>query len=33
MDHPVIGALTVDQWLKFHEVHTKHHIRQIRDRR
>ena len=33
LDHPIIGALTVDQWLKFHEVHTKHHIRQIRDRR
>jgi len=33
LDHPILGALTVDQWLKFHEVHTKHHIRQIRARR
>jgi len=29
LDHPILGALTVDQWLKFHEVHTHHHARQI----
>jgi hypothetical protein len=33
LDHPIIGALTVDQWLKFHEVHTRHHARQIAQRR
>lgn len=33
LDHPIIGALTVDQWLKFHEVHTEHHAKQIRARR
>ena len=33
LDHPIIGALTVDQWLKFHEIHTRHHARQIADRR
>ena len=22
LDHPILGALTVDQWLKFHVVHT-----------
>ena len=33
LDHPIIGALTVDQWLKFHEVHTTHHARQIAERR
>ncbi len=33
MDHPVLGALTVDQWLRFHLVHTKHHEKQIRARR
>jgi hypothetical protein len=33
LDHPIIGALTVDQWLKFHEVHTRHHARQIAERR
>ena len=33
LDHPIIGALTVDQWLKFHEVHTRHHARQILQRR
>ena len=32
-DHPIIGALTVSQWLKFHEVHTRHHAKQIAQRR
>ena len=30
MDHPILGALTVDQWLQFHERHTAHHANQIR---
>jgi len=33
LDHPILGALTVDQWLKFHLVHTEHHARQIAQRR
>jgi hypothetical protein len=33
LDHPILGALTVDQWLRFHVVHTEHHARQIRERR
>ena len=33
LDHPILGALTVDQWLKFHVVHTRHHEKQIRERR
>ena len=33
LDHPILGALTIDQWLKFHVVHTKHHARQIAARR
>lgn len=33
LDHPIVGALTVDEWLKFHEIHTRHHARQIRERR
>jgi uncharacterized protein DUF1569 len=33
LDHPILGALTVDQWLKFHVVHTEHHARQIAQRR
>ena len=33
LDHPIIGALTTDQWLKFHEVHTLHHAKQIANRR
>lgn len=33
LDHPILGALTVDQWMKFHEVHTRHHAKQIQQRR
>jgi hypothetical protein len=33
VDHPMLGAFTVDQWLKFHLVHTRHHEKQIRARR
>ena len=33
LDHPILGALTVDQWLKFHVVHTRHHAKQIQARR
>jgi hypothetical protein len=33
LDHPLLGAFTVDQWLRFHLVHTKHHEKQIRARR
>jgi hypothetical protein len=33
MDHPILGAFTVDQWLRFHLVHTRHHQKQILARR
>jgi hypothetical protein len=33
LDHPIIGALSVDQWLKFHVVHSRHHAKQIASRR
>lgn len=33
LDHPILGALTVEQWMKFHAIHTKHHARQIQQRR
>jgi hypothetical protein len=33
LDHPILGALTIDQWLKFHVVHTRHHAKQIVQRR
>ena len=33
VDHPFLGAFTVDQWLKFHLVHTRHHEKHIRMRR
>ncbi len=32
MDHPIIGPLTADEWRKFHFVHGRHHLRQIRKR-
>ncbi len=28
-DHPILGALSVRQWRRFHWVHTRHHVRQI----
>lgn len=31
--HPVIGPLTVEQWRRFHMVHTLHHMKQLRERR
>ena len=33
LDHPILGALTVDQWRKFHLVHGRHHVKQVRERR
>jgi Protein of unknown function (DUF1569) len=32
MDHPFLGPLTPGQWRKFHWVHGRHHLRQVRDR-
>lgn len=32
LDHPILGAMTVEEWLKFHLVHTRHHEKQIRTR-
>ncbi len=28
-NHPVLGALNVQQWRKFHCAHTRHHMKQI----
>jgi hypothetical protein len=33
LDHPVLGPFSVNQWRKFHLVHTRHHAKQIRLRR
>jgi hypothetical protein len=27
--HPILGPLTVQQWRRFHEVHGRHHLKQI----
>ncbi|PYX06717.1 MAG: hypothetical protein DMG88_17105 [Acidobacteria bacterium] len=29
LDHPFFGALTAQQWRKFHWVHGRHHVQQI----
>lgn len=29
-DHPILGPLSLRQWRRFHWVHTRHHMRQIR---
>lgn len=30
LDHPILGPLTAQQWRKFHLVHGKHHLKQIK---
>jgi len=30
LDHPILGPLTIAQWRKFHLIHGRHHMRQIR---
>jgi hypothetical protein len=30
LDHPVLGPLTAAQWRKFHLIHGRHHVKQIR---
>lgn len=33
LNHPVIGACSVRDWRRFHQVHTQHHVKQIVDQR
>jgi hypothetical protein len=33
LDHPFIGPFSVADWRKFHWIHTRHHARQIQERR
>jgi len=30
LPHPFLGPLTVEQWRKFHVVHTRHHMKQVK---
>lgn len=30
LDHPFLGPFTADQWRKFHLLHGRHHLKQIR---
>ena len=32
MDHPILGAFSVDEWLEFHAAHTRHHEKHILSR-
>ena len=29
LDHPVLGPLTAQEWRRFHQVHARHHMKQI----
>lgn len=33
LDHPVLGPFSISQWRKFHLVHGRHHLKQIRQLR
>ncbi len=33
LDHPILGPFTVAEWRRFHCVHGRHHLRQIRSLR
>src|SRR5579859_1249988 len=30
--HPRMGDMTIEEWLRFHAIHARHHARQIRER-
>jgi len=30
--HPRLGDLTLEEWMRFHMIHSRHHARQIRER-
>src|ERR1043166_5371835 len=30
--HPRMGDLTIEEWMRFHRIHARHHARQIRGR-
>jgi hypothetical protein len=30
LDHPILGPFSIAQWRKFHLVHGRHHVKQIR---
>lgn len=33
LDHPIIGPFSIDDWRRFHWIHTRHHVKQIAFRR
>ena len=32
LNHPILGPLTAQQWRRFHQVHGRHHLKQIATR-
>jgi len=32
LNHPILGPLTVQQWRRFHQVHGRHHLKQVIER-
>ena len=32
LNHPILGPFSVADWRRFHWVHTRHHLRQIRNK-
>ncbi|MDP1568983.1 MAG: DinB family protein [Vicinamibacterales bacterium] len=30
VNHPILGAFSVQDWRRFHRIHTRHHTRQVR---
>lgn len=32
LTHPILGPLTAQQWRRFHEVHGRHHLKQMATR-
>lgn len=29
-NHPILGAFSIRQWRRFHRIHTRHHMKQVR---
>lgn len=32
LDHPALGPLTAQEWRRFHRTHSRHHLKQIKQR-
>jgi hypothetical protein len=32
LNHPILGPFSVDDWRRFHAIHVRHHMKQVRER-